>query len=180
MCVKNNTIIYVARASNSKRDCGAWSLLLLAATVRSFAHMPLGISDRNEMVLWFESAQFAKPADEMRGTFSCEFCKCCKSSQEPLKRSFPLNPLIKFRSRRWYYLRSRFPKLLRDTAGTQAQSIDDWTSEARTLSLNQSVDIYGMISTNHRTQIWEKLPPRAATTNSVYIACWLGLYKRFV
>ena len=24
-----------------------WTLLLLAATVRSFAHMPLGISDRN-------------------------------------------------------------------------------------------------------------------------------------
>jgi len=37
----------VARASNSKRDCDAWSLLLLAAAVRSFAHMPLGISDRN-------------------------------------------------------------------------------------------------------------------------------------
>ena len=46
MRVKNNTIIYVARASNSKRHCGAWSLLLLAATLRSFAHMPLGISDR--------------------------------------------------------------------------------------------------------------------------------------
>ena len=29
-----------------------WSLLLLAATVRSSAHMPLGISDRNKMVLW--------------------------------------------------------------------------------------------------------------------------------
>ena len=47
MCVKNNTIIYVARASNSKRDCDTWSLLLLAATVRSFVHMLLGISDRN-------------------------------------------------------------------------------------------------------------------------------------
>jgi len=44
---EENTIICVARASNSKRDCDAWSLLLLAATVRSFAHMPLGISDRN-------------------------------------------------------------------------------------------------------------------------------------
>ena len=52
MCVKNNTIVYVARASSSKRDCGAWSLLLLAATVRSFGHMPLRISDRNKMVLW--------------------------------------------------------------------------------------------------------------------------------
>jgi len=73
MCVKNNTITYVARASNSKRDCDvvalpiltcerlnvttsvrkerlrAWSLLLLAATVRSFVHMPLGMSDRNTL-----------------------------------------------------------------------------------------------------------------------------------
>jgi len=73
MCVKNNTIICVPRASNSKRDCAgvalliltcerlnvttsvrkerlrAWSLLLLAATVRSFAHMPLGLSDRNSI-----------------------------------------------------------------------------------------------------------------------------------
>ena len=37
----------VARASNNMRDCDAWSLLLLVAAVRSFAHMPLGISDRN-------------------------------------------------------------------------------------------------------------------------------------
>jgi len=43
MCAKNNIHIYVARTS----DCGAWSLLLLAATVWSFAHLPLGISDRN-------------------------------------------------------------------------------------------------------------------------------------
>ena len=42
---------WVERASNNKRDCGAWSLLLLAAMVRSFAHRPLGISDRNKMVL---------------------------------------------------------------------------------------------------------------------------------
>jgi len=69
MCAKNNTIIYVARASNSKSDCDVEALpttcerlnvttsvrierlraclLLLAATVRSFAHMPLGISERN-------------------------------------------------------------------------------------------------------------------------------------
>jgi len=33
------------------RDCDAWSLLLLAAAVRSFSHMPLGISDCNKMVL---------------------------------------------------------------------------------------------------------------------------------
>jgi len=77
MCVKNNTIIHVGRASNSKRDCDvvalpiltrerlkvttsvrkerlrSWSLLLLAATVRSFAHIPLGISERNTTIsLW--------------------------------------------------------------------------------------------------------------------------------
>jgi len=40
----------------------AWSLFLLAATVRSFAHMPLGISDRNKMVLW--------PGCEGRAEFS--------------------------------------------------------------------------------------------------------------
>jgi len=74
MCVKNNTIICVARASNSKRDCDvaalpiltcerlnmmtsvreerlrARFLLLLAATVRSFARMPLRISDRNKTI----------------------------------------------------------------------------------------------------------------------------------
>jgi len=42
--------ICVAQASNNKRDCNALSLLLLAAAARSFAHMPLGISDRNNMV----------------------------------------------------------------------------------------------------------------------------------
>jgi len=39
-----------------------WTLLLLAATVRSFARMPLGLSDRNNMVLW--------PGCEGRARFS--------------------------------------------------------------------------------------------------------------
>ena len=39
--------ICAVRASNNKRDCDAWSLLLLAAMVRSFAHVQLGISDCN-------------------------------------------------------------------------------------------------------------------------------------
>jgi len=39
-----------------------WSLLLLAAMVRSSVHMPLGISDRNKMVLW--------PGCEGRAEFS--------------------------------------------------------------------------------------------------------------
>jgi len=84
MCLKNNTIIYVPGASNNKRDCDvvalliltcerlnvttsvrkerlrAWSLLLRAATVRSFAHIPLGISDRNKMMLWPECGGLAE------------------------------------------------------------------------------------------------------------------------
>ena len=68
LCMKNNTIIYVARASNSKRDCDVLALpiltcerlnvttaikerlrlLLLAARVRSFAHMLLGISNNTK------------------------------------------------------------------------------------------------------------------------------------
>jgi len=47
MCAKNNTYIDVAWTSNKYSDCGVWSLLLLAATVWSFAHMPLELSDRN-------------------------------------------------------------------------------------------------------------------------------------
>jgi len=35
--------VYVAQTSNNKRDSDAWSLLLLAATVWRFAHMPLGV-----------------------------------------------------------------------------------------------------------------------------------------
>ena len=35
--------ICVARTSSKKRDCDTWSLLLLAVTVWSFAHMPLGL-----------------------------------------------------------------------------------------------------------------------------------------
>jgi len=46
LCVKNNTHIYVARTSNN-RVITARSLLLLAAKVCSFAHLPLGLSDRN-------------------------------------------------------------------------------------------------------------------------------------
>ena len=44
--------ICMARASNNKRDCDTWSLLFLAATVWSFAHMLLGIFNYNKMVLW--------------------------------------------------------------------------------------------------------------------------------
>jgi len=42
MCAKNKNICMWRDQAIIE-----WSLLLLAATVRSFAHMPLGISDRN-------------------------------------------------------------------------------------------------------------------------------------
>ena len=72
MCVKNNTIIYVARTSNSKSDCGAWSLLLIAATVRSFAQMPLGISDRNSIFLKIQHTFYHQKKSAVRHYF----CKC--------------------------------------------------------------------------------------------------------
>ena len=45
-CAWRTKYVCMERASNNKRDCGAWSLLLLVATVQSFAHMSLRISDR--------------------------------------------------------------------------------------------------------------------------------------
>ena len=39
--------VYVARTSNNG-DHGMWTLLLLAATVRRFARMLLGLSDHNK------------------------------------------------------------------------------------------------------------------------------------
>ena len=49
MWAKNKNI-YEWREQAIIRDYVAWSLLLLAAAVRTFAHMPLGISDRNSSV----------------------------------------------------------------------------------------------------------------------------------
>ena len=45
----NDWTLWLAYA---KSDRWAWSLLLLAATVQSFAHMPLGLSDCNNMQAW--------------------------------------------------------------------------------------------------------------------------------
>ena len=39
--------LIVLANGDDESDLVGWSLLLLAATLRSFAHMPLGISDRN-------------------------------------------------------------------------------------------------------------------------------------
>ena len=50
-CEPGEQLIVLANGDD-ENDLVGWSLLLLAATVRSFAHVPLGISDRNKMVLW--------------------------------------------------------------------------------------------------------------------------------
>jgi len=42
-CVQRTTYIYVARTSNNKKDCDAWSLLLLGATVWSLTHSLPGL-----------------------------------------------------------------------------------------------------------------------------------------
>ena len=39
--------LIVLAHGDDESDLVGWNLLLLAATVRSFAHMPLGLSDRN-------------------------------------------------------------------------------------------------------------------------------------
>ena len=41
--------LIVLANGDDENDLVGWSLLLLAATVRSSAHMPLGISDRNSI-----------------------------------------------------------------------------------------------------------------------------------
>jgi len=45
-CEPGEQLIVLANGDDES-DLVGWSLLLLAATVRSFAHMPLGVSDRN-------------------------------------------------------------------------------------------------------------------------------------
>jgi len=50
--MKNNINIYVAQAKQWQSDLVGWSMLLLAATVWSFVHLLLGLSNRNKMVLW--------------------------------------------------------------------------------------------------------------------------------
>ena len=49
MCAKNNIRICGA----NKHDQGMWYVLFLVATVWSFAHLPLGHSDRNSTILPF-------------------------------------------------------------------------------------------------------------------------------
>ena len=38
--------------SDNKSDLNRWSLLLLAVTVLSFAHLPLGLSNRNISIIF--------------------------------------------------------------------------------------------------------------------------------
>ena len=53
-CEPGEQLIVLANGDDES-DLVGWSLLLLAATVRSFAHMPLGISDRNSMHATFKN-----------------------------------------------------------------------------------------------------------------------------
>jgi len=108
MCVKNNTIMYVARTSNNRvipmewswwvtsdnaltntpgeqlivlvngdgeSDLVGWSLLLLAATVRSSAHMLLGISNRNSTIPQVEKHCYRLS------------CSCANVKQQNLEQS---------------------------------------------------------------------------------------------
>jgi len=49
-CEPGEQLIVLANGDDES-DLVGWSLLLLAAAVRSFAHMPLRISDRNSVML---------------------------------------------------------------------------------------------------------------------------------
>ena len=51
-----------------------WTLLLLAATVRSFAHMPLGISDRNSTIV-VSNARLVETGEHDTFWNKCTFCK---------------------------------------------------------------------------------------------------------
>ena len=86
-CAWRTKICMVEQASNNKRDCYAWSLLLLVATMRSFAHMPLEISDRNKMVLWpgcEGRAEFSLHAKNVRsGRFVVKRKGCCQWRSQP-------------------------------------------------------------------------------------------------
>ena len=48
-CEPGEQLIVLA-SGDDESDLVVWTQLLLAATVRSFAHMPLGISDRNTIL----------------------------------------------------------------------------------------------------------------------------------
>jgi len=49
MLVKLVNSLIVLATSDDESDVVRWSPVLLAATVRSFAHMPLRLSDRNSV-----------------------------------------------------------------------------------------------------------------------------------
>ena len=49
-CEPGEQLIVLANG-NDESDLVGWSLLLHAATVRSFVHVPLGISDRNNTLI---------------------------------------------------------------------------------------------------------------------------------
>jgi len=63
-CEPGEQLIALANGDD-KSDLVGWSLLLLAATVRSFAHMPLGISDRNSSnSAWKDNSKNVTQSDQ--------------------------------------------------------------------------------------------------------------------
>jgi len=53
-CERGEQLIVLANGDDES-DLVGWSLLLLAATVRSFAHAPLEISDRNNVMVEYNN-----------------------------------------------------------------------------------------------------------------------------
>jgi len=88
MCAKNSIYICVCVArTRSKSKHGVWFLLLLAVIVWSFAPLPLGLCDRNRMVLWPGCEGHVRCNHHKGNVRSVRFC--CKKggmSLTPLRR----------------------------------------------------------------------------------------------
>ena len=59
----------VLAKGDDESDLVGWYVLLLAATVRSFAHMPLGISDRNTSKITYDVTKLFTRNGEQPGCF---------------------------------------------------------------------------------------------------------------
>jgi len=101
MCVMNNTHILCGVSKQKDNEHGVWSLLLLAATVWSFAHLLLGLSSRNKGVLWPEyenGARYNLHKKKVRSVWFIvkrrEYC-CNLSVGIALKVQFTTNEMCK-------------------------------------------------------------------------------------
>ena len=76
-CETGEQLIVLANGDDES-DLVGWSLLLLAATVRSFAHMPLGISDHNSNNKYGVLANFSVKNVSVTLWFclQCSYTKC--------------------------------------------------------------------------------------------------------